>query len=178
MNDMTFSQELKIQGKALEPLIAIQILREHGAALTEESRYVLERVARGEGTGDLFGLTVDVSRLNWLATSEESKRWSEQALRYCVIRQASFPMLQRLFKTTRERVRQIRDEANSQPPPPRFFGSVDEKTRHQIYSSWKQFCDEFEREADRWFMLGQKYPTIPLNALETIVLLDVQGDYK
>jgi hypothetical protein len=175
MTETMFPQELKIQAKAFEPLIAIEILREHGNALTDESRAVLERIARGDGLGDLFQISVDVSRLNWMANSEEFRRWSEDALRYCVVRQASFPMLQRLFKTTRERVKQIREETNSQPPPPRSFGVVDEHTRHQIYLSWNKFCEEFEREPDRWFMLGQKYPTLPLNVLETIVFLDVSG---
>ncbi|MDI9334990.1 MAG: hypothetical protein QM533_11515 [Cytophagales bacterium] len=178
MSETTFPQALEISAKALEPLIAIEILREHGSALAEESRSVLERVSRGDGTGDLFNVRVDVSRLIWTANSEEFKRWSENALRYCVVRQASFPMLQRLFKTTRERVKQIRDETNSQPPPPRFFSAIDESTRHQIYLSWMQFNQEFEREADRWFMLGQKYPTMPLNVLETIVSLDVSGGSK
>lgn len=170
-----FSREVAIDNlTAIEPLIAVELLKQYGSSLEETSRYLLEKVIRGDGKGlKLFSLKVDASRLNWLASSLEAKQLQEEALRYCVVRQASFPLLRRLFKVTRSQVKKIREETHALPPSPHKSCSINEAVRHEIYLEWVKLRKEYAKEIDCWFLLGQQYRSYPLNVLETIVMLDV-----
>ncbi len=100
--------------------------------------------------------------------SQETQR-RRAALSYCIIRQAHYAMLKKLFKVSRDEVSRIRLElGNVVETRPKVIPNEDLES---IYSAWAAICKEFDqRDADRWVCLAERFPQFGLNSLYHVIV--------
>ena len=101
---------------------------------------------------------------------QEEKEWRKAALAYCVARGATYSMLGRLFKASREEISSVRSalgKANQTGSRRVPTSEVD-----AIHAAWKEVCEESDREADRWVSMGERFPRYGLDGLYAVVVAE------
>ena len=114
---------------------------------------------------------VDTSGLRTIISSTEQKAWNEQALRYLIVRQAPFRLLERLFHVNRRDLREIRDELclNKLTARARQVADAD---LDRIYSAWREVLVSYSDEASRWVEMADRFNSYPVASLYTVCVLD------
>jgi hypothetical protein len=111
----------------------------------------------------------DLTSLVVHGLNAEETQWREAALRYCIIRQAHYALLKKLFKVSRDEVARIRQElGNSVETRPK---GIPDAALSEIYQAWSEICNEFDqREADRWVCIAERFPQFGLNSLYHVIV--------
>lgn len=111
----------------------------------------------------------DLTSLVIHGLNNEETQWRRAALSYCIIRQAHYALLKKLFKVSRDEVSRIRTElGNSVETRPK---GIPDSELESIYSAWRDICIEFDqREADRWVCLAERFPQFGLNSLYHVII--------
>jgi len=91
------------------------------------------------------------------------------ALRYLVLRQASYPLIQKLFRISRADWLDVRKEFNAPPSPRGISAKVADDIEEQIYTTWLKLCKEYGTEMDRWVMMGEAFKTLPLSSIYPLI---------
>jgi uncharacterized membrane protein YccC len=147
------------------------MLRPEG--LTDAMRAALSQVDGDEKAikAALERMTIwaDLSTLVVQGLHAEEKQRRRASMSYCILRQAHFGLLHRLFRVSRYEVQQLRQELGvGVETRPKIIPSsaIDE-----IHSAWSRICQEFKQcEADRWISLAEQFPQYGLNSLYQVVV--------
>jgi hypothetical protein len=117
-------------------------------------------------------LFIDLVEFIHLRRNVYDREWDYAALTYCIKRQANYPMLKDLFKSvTRKQVKEIRDRLNMGEASPRVQ-RIPTTELDSIFASWKQICETHNHPIERWIVLGQAFPTIPLCNLYSAIVME------
>ena len=111
----------------------------------------------------------DLTSLVIHGLNNEETQWRRAALNYCIIRQAHYALLKKLFKVSRDEVSRIRLElGNAVETRPK---GIPDSALESIYKAWGDICKEFDqREADRWVCLAERFPQFGLNSLYHVIV--------
>jgi hypothetical protein len=111
----------------------------------------------------------DLTSLVIYGLNTEEIQWRRAALSYCIIRQAHYVLLKKLFKVSRDEVSRIRTElGNAVETRPK---GIPDSELESIHSAWRDICIEFDqREADRWVCLAERFPQFGLNSLYHVIV--------
>lgn len=111
----------------------------------------------------------DLTSLVIHGLNTEETQWRRAALSYCIIRQAHYALLKKLFKVSRDEVSRIRTElGNAVETRPK---GIPDSELESIYSAWRDISIEFDqREADRWVCLAERFPQFGLNSLYHVIV--------
>lgn len=170
MSSLAVPQFHWLESPALQRLVAVELLAQSAElGLPEDVKQLLQRgiqEADSAGTRALKRLRVqvDVRPVIAMALHAEDKSWEESAVRYFVMRQAHYPLIRELFGVTRTQVANLRRELGA-PNPPVRAPRIQPAQLAQIWRDWQQVQREFERQADQWIAIAQRYPSYPLSAL-------------
>ncbi len=181
MNSLSIPQFHWLESPALQRLVAVELLAQSAVlGLPEDVQQLLQRgiqEADSAGTRALNRLRVqvDVRPVIAMAMHAEDKSWEESALRYFVMRQAHYPLMRELFGVTRAHIAGLRRELGA-PNPPVRAPRIPPAQLTQIWRDWQQVQREFEREADQWIAIAQRYPAYPLSALYHELVIEADTD--
>jgi hypothetical protein len=117
---------------------------------------------------------LDLSGLPLAAHRRNETEYREAALSYCIVRQAHYPMLKRLFATSYKEVRAIR-EAKGAVLPPTKPPVISTKEITEIYAGWTQACKTRETEVERWLEMGMKFTGLSLSSIYTLIVHEGKG---
>lgn len=172
----------QLKSPALARLVAVELLAQaEELDISKEMRNVLDAVSGKVSAGtnryhplmDRLDVWVNVRAFEVFAKHVEEKGWRETALKYCIARQAHFPMLARLFRATKSEVSALRKEMEIKPPPTRNK-PVCEQDMLLIWRAWCRVKQTYEREGDRWVTLAAEFSHLPMSVLYQTIIIDGQ----
>lgn len=137
----------------------------------EERGLLLQLTQQPQELCKALRVWVDTAGLQMLQQSKNEQEWRESALRYCVVRQAHYPLLKRLFRASRAEIKLIRDQLGAELPPTKPK-QIEPDRLLAIYATWKQLLDEYQSEAERWIKLGDAFPDVSLSSLYSCIVID------
>lgn len=168
----TNSNVVSISSPALARALLAELLLKPNAL----SSAMKKALANSEGSDRTLAAAIermtiwaDLTSLVIHGLNSEETQWRHAALRYCIIRQAHYAMLKKLFRVSRDEVSRIRKElGNAVETRPK---GIPDNELESIYSTWSEICKEFDqREADRWVCLAERIPQYGLNSLYHVIV--------
>lgn len=169
-----------LESPALQRLVAVELLAQSNSlGLSEDVQQLLKRgiqEADSAGTKALKRLKVlvDVRPFVAMGLHAEDKSWEAAALRYFVLRQAHYPLIRSMFGVSRGMVSALRRELGASLPPVRA-ARIPEPLLTQLWRDWQEIKRQYEREADQWVEIAQRYPTYPLSALHHELVVEADA---
>ena len=152
-------------------LVAELLLRPNALSAAMKKTLVNSDISDRTLAAALERMTIwaDLSSLIIHGLNSEQTQWRRAALNYCVIRQAHYALLKKLFKVSRDEVTRIRKElGHSAQTRPKL---IPDKELKSIYSTWGEICNELDRrEVDRWVCLAERFPQFGLNSLYHVIV--------
>jgi Protein of unknown function (DUF2857) len=114
---------------------------------------------------------VDTEGLDWLVRHKDEQEHRTTALKYCIERQAHYPLIKRLFGLTRIELTDFRKQLNAELPPtkPKSIASSD---LDAIYSYWRDLTQSYTDEIDQWVLLALRFQQYPLSSLYTVIYVE------
>lgn len=182
MSSLALPQIHCLESPALQRLVAVELLAQSAVlGLSEDVQQLLQRgIQETDNAGtrvlNRLRVQVDVRPVIAMALYAEDRSWEESALRYFVMRQAHYPLIRELFGVARSQVSRLRRELGA-PQPPLRAQRIPPPLLIPIWQDWQQVQRDFERQADQWIAIAQRYPSFPLSALyhELVVEADTRG---
>lgn len=114
---------------------------------------------------------VNVQALTQQADHLDEQTWKACALKFCVLRQAHFPLLRLLFDVKRSEVTRLRSALQA-PPPPLSIKAIAADELDGIWRNWQSIQTTYERPIDHWVKLAEAFPGHPLNGLYQALVVD------
>ncbi|MBP7565540.1 MAG: DUF2857 family protein [Burkholderiaceae bacterium] len=165
----------RLNSPAIKRQVALELsVQFEQLSLPTEVEAIIKNAARSAELPVLFDhldVWVDTSSLHVLARQIDEEEWTNAVLRYCIRRQANYPLLNRLFAVTRHEVTQHRAELGAKPPSPKRIELGDALGR-AIWQTWKSLQTEHEIEAERWVTLAEVYPDLALSTLYQFLIVE------
>jgi hypothetical protein len=164
----------------LSRLAAVEMLADQELALTDDVRQALQRLTLDQSAAQdkllRLWVQVDVGRLAMTTKGQEDQSRRDGALRILVCRQANYPLLRRLFKLSRDRWQELRVELSA-PPALRAAAVPSGDTVDQIYACWSRLLKELDDDVDRWVVLAESFPKLPILALDRLISLGGEDEH-
>jgi Protein of unknown function (DUF2857) len=114
---------------------------------------------------------VDTGGLDWLVRHKDEQEHRTTALKYCIERQAHYPLIKRLFNLTRMELTDMRKQLDAELPPtkPKSIASGD---LNAIYGYWRELTQNYTHEIDQWVLLALRFQQYPLSSLYTAIYVE------
>jgi hypothetical protein len=160
-----------LRSPAVIRMAAIEILGNgHSLKIPNETKDALKLISIEHPNAHATPLKiwVDASGLDWVIRHQDEKDHRQTSIRYCIERQAHYPLMRRLFNINRSEMAELRKEILAELPPtkPKSIGTQDIDA---IYEYWSELQQTYEREIDQWVLLGIRFQKYPLWSMSTIL---------
>ncbi|PUE08717.1 hypothetical protein B9Z51_07155 [Limnohabitans sp. T6-5] len=159
-----------LRSTTLSRIAAIELLSDQALNLSDDMRQTLTKLTLEQPQEVPLRLWVQLDGVSWIAQGLQEKERRDAALRILILRQANFPLIRRLFNLSRDRWIDMRKELNA-PPAPKSVPQPAAHTVDDIYASWSKLIKEYDNEIDRWVVLAQQFPYLPLAALYPLIYI-------
>lgn len=171
-----------LKSDAMRKLAALELLTQSKTlGFSDDVLNLLQRMADGDASAKKMlqnlPILVDIRPLLTMATHIEDRSWQQQALHYCVMRQAHYPLLNQLFGVSRYEVGRVRKEINAPQPPLKAQG-ISLPELHILWGAWKRIQLEYRREVDQWIAVAEQFPQYSISRLYSALVVeaaDFQG---
>jgi hypothetical protein len=122
-------------------------------------------------SGVTLKVWVDTEGLDWLVRHKDEQEHRTTALKYCIERQAHYPLIKRLFNLSRNDLTELRKQLQAELPPtkPKSIASVD---LDAIYAYWRELTCSYTVEIDQWVLLALRFQQYPLSSLYTAIYVE------
>jgi hypothetical protein len=163
---------LLLDNQAIARLAALEILKEAPSLkLTEETQDALKMISIDHPQSyTSLKVWIETDGLDWLIKNKDTQEHRETALKYCVERQAHYPLMVKLFNISRQDLSDLRKKFNAELPPakPKRIASAQ---LDDIYNYWREL-QAYANEIDRWVLLGLRFPHHTLSSLYTAIWVE------
>lgn len=149
-------------------MVAVELLADAQADIPETTRHALLKLTH-EGHNNPLRIWAQIDGVTWLAQSMEEAERKEVALKLLILRRANHALLQRLFRISRARWLELRQQLNAQPPELAKIGQINESVVDVLYTSWQRLTKEFDNDIDRWVVLSTQHKEIPLASMYRLI---------
>ena len=156
-----------LRSPAISKLVCLELATDPHEEVPPELREALTQLAH-DGANAL-PVWVALDSASWISKRLEEQERLDSALRLLVVRKAPYTLLWRLFRITRQRWAELRDELDAGPANIRRVPDPSPADVDRVYNIWHRLTKEYPDEIDRWVLLVNEVRHIPLLSLARLI---------
>lgn len=118
---------------------------------------------------------VNVKPLYVYVNHREDKSWFDAALKFCVTRQAHYPLIRQLFDISKPAYTALRKAQGVSVCVVRNKALPDTETLH-LWRAWTRIQSTYARAIDQWVTLAEEFPQYPLSVLHQVLVTDAHTE--
>jgi hypothetical protein len=156
-----------LRSAAVSKLVCLELATDPREEVPPELREALTKLAHDGANALPVWIALDSAA--WISTKMEERERLDDAMRLLIMRRANYNLLWRLFRITRQRWSDLREELGAPPLHASRVPAPDNDVINKVYNTWHRLTKEYPDEVDRWVLLVTQLPHVPVPALYRLI---------
>lgn len=156
-----------LRSPAISKLVCLELATDPHEEVPPELREALTQLAH-DGANAL-PVWVALDSASWISKRLEERERLDDAMRLLIMRRANYNLLWRLFRITRQRWTELREEIGAPALHASRVPAPSNDVVNQVYNIWHRLTKEYPDEIDRWVLLVTQVPHVPVPALYKLI---------